>query len=190
MLAWCFPAARGTGIEAQPSCATMARRSSAWNGANERCEVRCGDLREPGLVPEGAVYGLVTGTPPYLPPGAATRPTRPQQPGCHIEERGGIESYCAAASRAMAPGAPFVVCHAWPQAHRVEQAARAAGLVLRRRLDVIPRSGKPPLFSVFAMCRRGALVVSPETSELVVRDRAGRRTEAFRELRARMGMPA
>jgi tRNA1Val (adenine37-N6)-methyltransferase len=168
----------------------MARRSSAWNGANERCEVRCGDLREPGLVPEGAVYGLVTGTPPYLPPGVATRPMRPQQPGCHIEERGGIESYCAAASRTLAPDAPFIVCHAWPQAHRVEQAARAAGLVLRGRLDVIPRAGKPPLFSVFAMHRCGTLVRPLDVSELVVRDTAGRRTEAFRELRARMGMPA
>jgi tRNA1Val (adenine37-N6)-methyltransferase len=190
MLAWCFPTARCTGIEAQASCAMMARRSVAWNGVGGRCEVRSGDLRQPDVVPEGPVYGLVTGTPPYLPAGAATRPRRPQQGACHIEDRGGIESYCEAACRAMAPDAPFVVCHAWPQARRVERAARAAGLVLHSRVDVIPRSGKQPLFSVFAMRRGGALVCPPGVCELVVRDTTGRRTEAFRELRARMGMPA
>lgn len=189
MLAWCFPSARCTGIEAQASCAALARRSVRWNGVADRCDVRSGDLREPASIGEGAVYGLVTGTPPYLPVGTATAPTRPQQGACHIEERGGIESYCLAARRAMAPGGTFVVCHAWAQGRRVERAARAAGLKPCSRLDVIPRSGKRPLLSVFAMRCRDGVDLPPDHSDLVVRDAAGRRTEAFRALRARMGMP-
>ena len=46
MLAWRFPATRCVGIEAQPLSVALARRSLAWNGAETRCEVRLGDLRD------------------------------------------------------------------------------------------------------------------------------------------------
>lgn len=190
MLAWRFPSARCVGVEAQPLSVALARRSLAWNGAEHRCEVRLGDLRDPATTPEGAVYDLVTATPPYLPPGTATEPQRPQQAPCHIEQRGGIDAYCIAAARLLARGGRFVACHAAAETARVAAAATTAGLAVESRRDVVPRDGKAPLFSVYAM--RPAVEVNEceVLPRLVIRDASGQRTEAFRALRQEMGMPA
>jgi tRNA1Val (adenine37-N6)-methyltransferase len=184
LVAWRFPEARGLGIEAQTLSVDLARRSLAWNGAADRCRVVHGDLREAA----SGTFDLVTGTPPYLLPDAATPSPRVQRGPCHIAYRGGIEDYCLAAGRAMAAGASFVACEAAANGARVERAAARAGLAIERRRDVIPRDGKAALFSVYAMGRGagGPVVVEPP---LVVRDRAGRRTSEFRQLRAEMGLP-
>jgi tRNA1Val (adenine37-N6)-methyltransferase len=188
LLAWRFPAACGVGVEAQEVSVDLARRSLVVNGAEGRCEVRQGDLRDSSSCPEGAVFDLVTGTPPYLSPGTATESARVQRGPCTIERRGGIEEYCVAAARLLAPGGRFVVCEAAAQTARVAAAAEGAGLGTVQRLDVIPRAGKAALFSVYAMRAAPAdrIVVEPP---LVVRDARGRRTEAFVAVRRAMGMP-
>jgi tRNA1(Val) A37 N6-methylase TrmN6 len=188
LLAWRFPAARGVGVEAQEVSVDLARRSLVVNGAAERCEVRHDDLRDASALPEGAVFDLVTGTPPYLPPGTATESTRVQRGSCTVERRGGIEDYCIAAARLLAPGGRFVVCEAAAQTARVEAAATAAGLGIDRRLEVIPRAGKAALFAVYAMRAAPAERIAVEPP-LVVRDERGRRTEAFVAVRRAMGMP-
>jgi tRNA1(Val) A37 N6-methylase TrmN6 len=188
LLAWRFPEASGVGIEAQPLSVDLARRSLAWNGIVHRCEVRLGDLRNPGTLPASA-FDLVTGTPPYLPPGSATESQRVQRAACAVEHRGGIEAYCTAAARLLAPGGTFVACESAAQVDRFFRAADAAGLAVVRRLDVVPREGKPPLFSVCAM--RLLADATPPIADplLVVRDRTGQRTGAFRTVRRDMGMP-
>jgi len=189
LLAWRLPRSRAVGIEAQAVSVDLARRSLAWNGAADRSAVVHGDLRDPAALPPGAAFDLVTGTPPYLPPGTATPSRRTQRGPAHLELRGGIEAYCLAAARWLAPGGRFVACAAAAQLRRVSEAATAAGLHVTRRLEVIPRAGKAALFSVHVM-RRGrsasSLALDPP---LVVRDAAGQRTPAFRALRERMGMP-
>ncbi len=189
LLAWRFPAARVVGVEAQEVSVALARRSLRWNGAAGRTDVRLGDLRDQTLVPEGAVFDLVTGTPPYLRPGAATESSRVQWGPCHFEHRGGLEAYCRAAAGLLAAHGRFVACAAAESA-RVDAAAAGAGLAVEHRLEVIPRAGKRPLFSVLAM--RRAAEAAPSTTEppLVVRDADGRWTPAFRRLRRDMGMPA
>ena len=120
-------------------------------------------------------------------PGRQVR--RTQRGPAHLELRGGIEAYCLAAARWLAPGGRFVACAATAQLRRVFEAATAAGLHVTRRLEVIPRAGKAALFSVHVM-RRGRSASSPALDPpLVVRDAAGQRTPAFRALRERMGMP-
>jgi tRNA1Val (adenine37-N6)-methyltransferase len=187
LLAWRFPDARGVGVEAQNVSVGLARRSLAWNGVAARCVVRHGDLRDQAPWPEGAVFDLVTGTPPYLPLGSAHASTRAQWAACHLEQRGGVEDYCAAAARLLAPDGCFVACAGGAQHARVARAAATAGLVPVRRRDVVPRAGKGPLFAVWAFARSGACRVD---EPLVVRDAEGRWTDAFRAVRAAMGMPA
>ncbi len=187
LLAWRFPAARCVGIEAQALSVELARRSVAWNGIERRCQVRFGDLRDPAWAKEGPVYDLITGTPPYLRFGTATVPTRRQQAGCHLEQRGGIEEYCAVAARLLRADGRFVVCHSAPT--RVTTAATIAGLAVAAHRAVIPRDGKPPLFWVFALARPHGLGRTRVHEPLVVRDRNGQRTPAFRALRSNMGMP-
>ena len=67
-----------------------------------------------------------------------------------------------------------------------------AGLEIEERTDVIPREGKPPLFSVFKT-KMGTVPISPKmgvsTFSIVVRDRGGEWSDAFRTLRFEMGMP-
>lgn len=188
LLAWRFPRARVTGIEAQPLSRDLARRSIVWNGVADRCRAVAGDLREPASLPAGATFPLVTGTPPYLPPGTGVESRRVQVGACHFEHRGGVEDYCAAAARWLAPGGTFATCAGAAQVARLGAAAAAAGLTIAERMDVIPRAGKPPLFSVYGVCRApgSSLRVRPP---LVVRDGRGRRTADFRALRHDMGMP-
>ena len=188
LLAWRFPDARLLGIEAQAVSVDLARRSLAWNGIEARCEVRLGDLRD-DVFPAGETFDLVTATPPYLRPGEAIESRRVQWASCHFEHRGGVDDYCAAASRVLAPGGRFVTCAGAMQDERVARAAAATGLAITRRRDVMPREGKGRLFSVWAMgCAEDVspIVVEPE---LVVRTVEGQWTPDFRDVRAAMGMP-
>ncbi|MFN8640206.1 MAG: methyltransferase domain-containing protein [Candidatus Binatia bacterium] len=184
LLAWRFPAATALGVEAQTASAALARRSIAWNGAAARCAVALADLR--ALPARTGGFELVTGTPPYLPPGTGRVPQREQQTGCHFEERGGIESYCAAAAAALTPGGIFVACHS--DVARTARAAAAAGLGVARWRSVVPRAGKAPLFALFAM-RRGVAAMPDGETPLIVRGADGQWTADFRAVRAAMGMP-
>lgn len=189
MMAWSFPAAQLVGVEAQETSVDLARRSAAWNGAGGRCEIRLGDLRDPAVLPERGGFDLVTGTPPYLPPGTARPSARPQWAPCHFELRGGIGDYIEAAARVLAGDGVFVACAAGRDDARVGRGAAAVGLAIHRRVEVIPRQGKPALFAVYALrrVRDGGTALAEST--LVIRDREGRRTSECVAMRAAMGLP-
>jgi tRNA1(Val) A37 N6-methylase TrmN6 len=189
LLAWRFPDVRAVGIEAQAVSVDLARRSLAWNGADARCAVRHGDFRRAQALAglEGAP--LVTGTPPYFPPAAATASGQPQRAHCRLELAGGVEDYVRAAAPLLAASGRLVMCAAARQHERVAAAASAAGLATMRRLDVVPRAGKAPLFAVHVLGRGCAEALPRQGPPLVVRDARGARTPAFASLRAHFGMP-
>ena len=191
MVAWTFPGAEVVGIEAQALSVGLARRSLAYNGIDGRCRVLHGDLRDPALPGDGPIFDLITGTPPYIPPGAGTPSTKVQRGPCCFETRGGVEAYCAAAARSLAPGGRFIACEGANPPERTFAAARAAGLEIRAWREVIPRAGKPPLFALYAM---GAADDDPSPPPpagppLVVRGRDGERTPECAAMRAAMGLP-
>lgn len=184
MIAWRFPRARCTGIEAQAVSAALARKSIAWNGAGARVTLIEGDLRQAPLEPK---FALVTGTPPYFPLGTGTPSDRLQAGPCRFEHRGGVEAYCEAAARALGDDGTFVFCESANQLPRVTAALEASGLQLARWRPIVPREGKAPLVSVFAARRTAA---GPQQLEpLVVRDPGGQWTAPFLAVRAAMGMP-
>lgn len=192
MIAWARPESRVIGIEAQAVSAGLARRSIAWNGCADRCEVRDGDLRDHSLVAEGTVFDLITGTPPYIPLGDGVVSERVQRGPACFEVRGGVEDYVAAAARWLAPHGVFAICHS--DAARTAQAAAASNLRVFAMRPVVPREGREPLFWVFAMqhgdtTAHDAARDTPPSPPLVVRDRAGQWTADFRALRETMGMP-
>jgi tRNA1Val (adenine37-N6)-methyltransferase len=190
-LAWRFPAARVVGVEAQAISAGMARRSLAWNGADldDRCQVHQGDFRDAATTAGLGRFDLISGTPPYFPPGTGLESDHVQRGPCRFEHRGGVEAYCQAAAPLLAPGAPLVLCAAPGQLARLAVAAPAAGLHLARRRDVIPRAGKPPLFSVFVLHAGPGPATPALDPPLVSRDAAGARTPALSAVREAMGMP-
>lgn len=189
MLAWRFPTAHLIGVEAQTVSVELARRSVAWNGAEDRCKILCGDLREPSLLPEDHSFDLITGTPPYLPLGTARVSQRIQWSECHFEHRGGVADYLRSAARLLCPEGVFVMCAAVRDTPRVESAACQAGLATTRRLQVVPVQGKAALFCVHVIRHAGPVARPPGTTTLQVRDRNGARTPEFLALRAQMGMP-
>jgi tRNA1(Val) A37 N6-methylase TrmN6 len=166
-VAWGFPDARAVGVEAQALSASMARRSLAYNGADDRVVVRDGDLRDAALFPEGATFDLVTGTPPYIPLGHGTPSEKTQRGPCCFETRGGIEDYAKAAARLLSPDGLFVACSGAFPVDRAIHAARAAGLTCTRRVSVVGKEGKPPLFVVTVMRRADRVTEDPPEARAI-----------------------
>lgn len=189
MVAWCLPQTRMWGVEAQTLSFELAQRSLAYNGLLTRVQIQPGDLRDPAVVPDGP-FDLITGTPPYFDVTDGVVSDLPQKGPCRFELRGGVEAYCEAAARVLAPHGRFVVCEDARQDARVLAAATQAGLVVFRQLVVIPKQGKAPLFTVHALAHATDVPSSaPIVERLTVRDDNDRRTPDFVALRRSMGMP-
>ncbi len=186
LIAWRLPAATVTGVEAQADRAALGRRSIAYNGVEERCQIIDGDLRDATTL--GGPFQLITGTPPYFPRGSGTESTKPHAMPCRFELRGGVEAYLAAAAGLLAPGGRFVMCSSAQEQERVTIAMREVGLLHREHWQIVPRAGKPALITVDVVAREASdEPVRRET--LVVRDAQGAWTPAFQQVRADLGMP-
>jgi tRNA1(Val) A37 N6-methylase TrmN6 len=178
MTAWRFPEALGLGVEAQAVSFGLCERSIRYDGANARVEL--GDFRARAFEP---TFELVTGTPPYFPPGTGTESKKVQAAPARFEHRGGVEAYCDAMARALAPDGVGVLCAGIGQVERVR--AQTA-LHIRAELTIEPKRGRAPLLAVYALRRTGG----PQTHErLVVREADGQWTAEFLRVREDMGMP-
>jgi tRNA1(Val) A37 N6-methylase TrmN6 len=192
MVAWRHPEARVVAIEAQSISADLFARSLRYNGASGRVEVRRGDLRDASLVraDEARAFDLVTGSPPYFDERDGVVSDRPQRGPCRFEQRGGVEGYAVAASRALAAHGVLAFVHTWAARDRVAEAARAAGLDLVATLPVVFRDGRAPHLGLFEMAHRGARPVEEAPrAALVIRAADGARTPAFAAARERIGFP-
>ena len=189
MTAWLHPHALCVGAEAQPGRAACARASIALNcgaaaagsgGGAQRVALVEGDLRAaatqsalqcavaaleappaPGAAAPRPLFDLVTGTPPYFPVADGGLPPHEESARCLFEYRGGVEGYCAAAAALLQPQGLFAVCQTSRELLRTYAAARAAGLAVLGRVDVVPVQGKPPLFFVLLCSRQGAALSLP-----------------------------
>jgi tRNA1Val (adenine37-N6)-methyltransferase len=190
MVAWALPEAELLGVEAQALSLELARRSVRYNGVEARAELRLGDLRNPAQLPEGPAFDLVTGTPPYIPLGRGLVSSKVQRGPCCFETRGGVEDYCAAAARALLPDGLCVLCAGpWP-ADRIDRAASDAALAILRRIQVVPRDGKPTLFGVYLLQRAGDEPrAAAEPEHFLVRHENGRLSAAMHRARELLGMP-
>ncbi len=186
MLAWRFPEACVTGIEAQVDRAAMGRRSILWNGVEARCQILDGDIRSATLFPERTTFPLITGTPPYFPRGSGPESDKAHAAACRFEMRGGIEEYAQAASRWLSPDGHFVVCTAALEAPRVLSAAHHSNLHRIEHLEVIPREGKEVLVMIDVFSRKPRPLVN---RQLTVRKRDGQWTNEFQAVRSEMGLP-
>ena len=191
MLAWVAPEAALVGVEAQAESYALLVQNVARNGVSARARLVHGDLRE--RVPElpARSFDLVTGTPPYLPPGTATPSPDPQRAAARIELRGGVEAYLAAAAHAVAPGGHVVVCADGRTPERTRRAASAVGLAARAALHVVPREGADPLFTVWTLAPATPGEAGPRAhaeATHVQRDARGERTAASREVLALFGL--
>jgi tRNA1Val (adenine37-N6)-methyltransferase len=189
IVAWRLPEARVTAIEAQQVSAGLFERSARYNDLARRLDLRRGDLRDPGLLPDPGLYPLVTGSPPYLPDGVGGVSPDSQRDHARFERRGGVDGYAATAARALTDEGLFVLVHAWADAHRVQEAADAAGLARWRTLPVLFREDREPLIALYALRRPAVCPGHSQDEPLVVRRLDGQRGDAFRAARRWMGFP-
>ncbi len=185
MLAWRLPEARVEGVEAQEVSFRLGQANVRRNGLEARVTLTHADLR--GWRSGAGPFDLITGTPPYFPPGTATPSGDAQRAFARIELRGGVEDYLAAARPQLAHGGRVVVCLARCATGRLVAAAEEQGFAVHRRLAAVPRLGRPVLFDVWTLAVGPASAAYPEAT-FVARDEGGARTGAYHELRRRFGL--
>jgi tRNA1(Val) A37 N6-methylase TrmN6 len=173
--------ARLVAIEAQQISFRLLRANLEGNGLAARVEAHHGDLRD---LRDDRRFPLITGSPPYFPLGTGIVPADSQKAHARFELRGDVGDYAQAAARHLTDDGTFVFCFPTPQRARAEAAVAAAGLVLTRVRDVIPRATLRPLFTLFA-CRRDG--TSTEEAPLVVRHEDGTLTDEMQTVRRRFG---
>lgn len=194
--AWRLPGARFVTVEAQAESVALARKSAQFNGLIERYEIRHGDFREVGVLLSEERFDLITGSPPYFPPGSGVESEHPQKLACRFELRGTVADYCTVAAKHLAPGG-FFAC-VFPtepsQLARVETGSREAGVAIVRRRPVVFREGDVPLIALFGMMRAGDL---PEwfrkntwvEPELIIRTRDGKIHPEYSAVKLAIGFP-
>lgn len=193
VVAWRLPGLHMVTVEAQEMSLNLARRSAQYNGVTDRFDQRLGDLRDPSIFREEEAFDLVTGSPPYFPPGTASEAGHPQAVPARIEIRGTVADYAATASRILAPGGVFAFVFPWNQRARAEAALRENGLRLIRRRDVVFLEGREPMLSLFLAARdRDLSPLSPAAPwiepPLVIRNRDGSTSAEYSAVRLSFGL--
>jgi tRNA1(Val) A37 N6-methylase TrmN6 len=194
--AWRLQGAKFVTIEAQSESVALAKKSARYNGIENRYEIRHGDFRDEGILRADEKFDLITGSPPYFPPGAGVESEHPQKLACRFELRGTIADYCAVAAKHLSPGGFFacVFPHEPAQLARVEAAAKNARLVIVRKRPVVFREGDPPLIALFGLMRaddlpdwfRGQTWIEPD---LIIRTRAGKIHPEYSAVKLAIGFP-
>lgn len=190
--AWRLPGATFCTVEAQEMSIALARKSVRYNGLDSRFTLYHGDLRDPSILANEQPFDLVTGSPPYWPPGTATEAEHPQAIPARIEIRGSVADYAHAASRILAPGGLFAFVFPTVQLDRALEAVTNAGLILIRRRDVVFREGEPPVITLFAASRAADI---PPTYQafveppLTIRTRDGGVDPEYSAVRLSFGFP-
>jgi len=187
--AWRLPGATFCTVEAQEQSLRLARKSIRYNGLESRFTLIHGDLRE---FVHDPVFDLVTGSPPYWPPGTASEAAHSQAIPARIEIRGSVADYALAARRILAPAGVFAFVFPTVQLARAVSAIDDASLKLIRRRDVVFKEGEPPLVSLFACARVEDLPSSYEAfveEPLVIRCADGSVSREYSAVRMSVGIP-
>jgi tRNA1Val (adenine37-N6)-methyltransferase len=170
-------------IEAQEVSYKLLRANISCNDLSSRVTAHHGDLRELNLTSR---FPLITGSPPYFPKHAGIIPADPQKAHARFELRGDVGDYARVARRHLEPNGIFVFCFPFQQKARCLKLVSDAGLTIYTIRDVVPRQGRPPLFSLYSagLATGHALVEEPP---FVVADESGIYTEEMRQVQLSRG---
>jgi tRNA1Val (adenine37-N6)-methyltransferase len=171
-----------TMVEVQAVSHLLARRSVAYNGLNERVTLHLQALQDW----PGGRFDLIMGTPPYFPLPQGVHPQQAHKLAARFELHGNINDYCAAAARSLVDTGIFCFCHVAADS-RPERAIARVGLRLLSRQSVYFRATLPPRLALFTCAWQGS---REDAAPLVIRDRQGRWTAEYLDMRAEMGAAA
>lgn len=204
--AWRLQGASFVTIEAQEASVRLARKSAAYNGLEDRFEIRHTDFRASnvGLAVEDQAdnsalssderFDLVLGSPPYFPLGTGVEGDHPQKIACRFEVRGDVGDYARVAAAHLENGGLFACVFPEEQRARVEAAAAAASLIIVRRRPVVFKEGEAPLITLFAMMRSQDLPermrsLTWEEPALVIRATDGSIHPEYAAIKLAVGFP-
>jgi tRNA1Val (adenine37-N6)-methyltransferase len=190
--AWRLPGAVFCTVEAQEISIRLARKSVRFNGLESRFTLQLGDLRDESILRDEAPFDLVTGSPPYFPPGTATKADHEQAVPARIEVRGSVLDYARTAARILAPGGLFAFVFPTLQKERALAAVTEAGLKLVRSREVVFKEGEPSVISLFAASRAEDLPATFEAfvePPLTIRTRNGGVDPEYSAIRLSFGFP-
>lgn len=190
--AWRLPGATFCTVEAQEMSIRLVQKSVRFNGLESRFTLYHGDLRDVAILDNERPFDLVTGSPPYWPPGTATEAVHPQAVPARLEVRGSIADYARTAARILAPGGVFAFVFPTVQLDRALEAVTGAGLILIRRRDVVFREGDPPLVTLFAASRAEDIPVTFQAfgeHPLTIRRKDGSVDPEYSAIRLSFGFP-
>ena len=167
-----FPASAAFGIEIQPGAAEACRENLALNGLSDRAEIRCGDLRERGDLPEAGSFDLVVSNPPYFASGSGYTAPEEHRAAARDERFCTLHDVCRAAAYLCRWGGSFAVVHRPERLSELLCAMTGCGLEPKRLRLVSPRADRAPSL-VLVEGRRGGkpgLTIEPP---LVLQDETG-----------------
>jgi tRNA1Val (adenine37-N6)-methyltransferase len=176
-----------TAVEAQVVSFELLERNVGENQLNERYALHCADLRQ--LSYEHGSFDLVFGTPPFMPLGSGTLPKDSQRAAARFEMRGGIETYCIAASQALRDGGGCAMVMDAARPERYEEALKSSGLSLERVTSVVPMAGSPPTYLVYEAKKGSAQDRGPERSEMAIRSSTNELSDPYRAMRVALELP-
>ena len=178
-----LPDARFVCVEYQAVSADLARRNLLLNGLADRATVVEGDLRS---FEDPVPFDLVTGTPPFMPPGSGLLSRDPQRAAARFELAGGIEAYLATATRVLADDGAVCMLMDGDQDPRCRRAFIDAGLALREVTAFVPRTGRAVRYLGYVGGRStGGL----RERALDIRDDAGNLTAPMLTIRRSLELP-
>ena len=155
LLAQTFARAEGFGIELQPEAAALARENAVLNAVDDRCEIRCGDLRLDDDLREAGAFDLVAANPPYFPVGSGYSAPEGSRRAAREERFCTMADVCRAAARLTRWGGRFCIVHRPERLSELFITLAAHGLE-PKRLRMVCRTAEDAPSLVLVEAQRGA----------------------------------
>ena len=174
---WKFSQISGVGIELRENRRELGLKSLDMNGLSNRFNLLNGDLRDLELDER---FPLITSTPPYYTDSEGPLSPHDDKSAARFELNGNIEDYFETANRHLSETGMFITVYPYQYRDRVYTAASKFKMFINKRVDMVPRSGKQPLISMYSISYND----NAETvSTITVRDKAGKYTDEYDQAR-------
>ena len=180
------PREKVTGVEIQPECCALARRSIEENHDSERFEVLECDLREIEKHLPREKFSLVTCNPPYFVAGSGFENKTEERTIARSEVMCDSYDVCRAARYLLKYGGRLCLCQRPERLTDVICAMREQGIEPKRIRLVQQRAGSEP-WLVLVEGRRGGKPGLKFLPVLTVEDSGGSYSDEMREIYGRYG---